>query len=145
MAKQLRKKTLLICIGIVFVASTAGFPKSAKRGNQNRTNLHVEVTGLKKGNGRGQAAAVVGADILVRSLARDQDFSETSQTNSQGVASVAEVPFGTTLIQVTAQGWKNSGDRYELNRRDQTIKIQLKEAEEAAPSPSPTPSGTPLS
>jgi hypothetical protein len=144
MAKQLRKKALVICIGLVFLASTAGFSKSAKRGNQNRTNLHVEVTGLRRVNGRGQAAAVVGADILVRSLARDQDFSETSQTNSQGIASVAEVPYGTTLIQVTAAGWKNSGDRYELNRKDQTIKIQLQEAEEAAPSPTPTPSGTPL-
>jgi hypothetical protein len=144
MAKQLRKKALVICIGFVFVAAIGVYPRSSTRGNQNRTNLHVEVTGLKKVNGRGQAAAVVGADILVRSLARDQDFSETSQTNSQGIASVAEVPYGATLIQVTAPGWKNSGDHYELNRRDQTIKIQLKEAEETAPSPSPTPSGTPL-
>ena len=144
MTKQLRKQTLVICIGLVFVASIGASPKPSKRGNQNRANLHVEVTGLKKVNGRSQAAAVVGADILVRSLARDQDFSETSQTNSQGVASVADVPYGTTLIQVTAQGWKNSGDRYELNRRDQTIKIQLKEIEEARPSPTPTPSGTPL-
>lgn len=143
MAKQLRKQTLLICIGLVLVASIGVFPKP-KKGNQNRTNLHVEVTGLKKVNGRNQAAAVVGADIMVRSLARDQDFSETSQTNSQGFASVADVPFGTTLIQVTASGWKNSGDRYELNRKDQTIKIQLKEVEEASPSPTPTPSGTPL-
>jgi hypothetical protein len=143
MAKQLRKKTLLICIGLVFVVSTAGFPKSFERGKQNRTNLHVEVTG-KKGNGRGQAAAIVGADILVRSLANDQDFSETSQTHSQGVATVADVPYGTTLIQVTAPGWQNSGNRYELNRKDQTIKIQLQEVEEARPSPTPTPSGTPL-
>ena len=141
MAKQLRKKTLLICIGLVFVVSTAGFPRSFERGKQNRTNLHVEVTG-KKANGRGPA--VVGADILVRSLASDQDFSETSQTNAQGVASVADVPYGTTLIQVTAQGWKNSGNRYELNKKDQTIRIQLQEVEEARPSPTPTPSGTPL-
>ena len=86
----------------------------------------------------------MGADILVRSLASDQDFQETSQTNAQGVASVADVPYGTTLIQVTAQGWKNSGNRYDLNKRDQTIKIQLQEVEEARPSPTPTPSGTPL-
>ena len=142
MAKQLRKKALLICIGLVFVVSTAGFPRSFGREKQNRTNLHVEVTG-KKANGRGQAA-IVGADILVRSLASDQDFQETSQTNAQGVASVADVPYGTTLIQVTAQGWKNSGNRYELNKRDQTIKIQLQEVEEARPSPTPAPSGTPL-
>src|SRR5438270_12505494 len=107
MAKQMRKKALLICSGLVFLASIGVFPKSSERGNQNRTNLHVEVTGLGSDNGRSQAP-IVGAEVLVKSLARDQDFEETSQSNSQGVASVADVPFGSTLIQVTAQGWKSS-------------------------------------
>jgi hypothetical protein len=145
MAKQLRKKALLICLGLVFLAAIGVFPKSLARAKQNRTNLHIEVTGLKRVNGRDQAAGVAGANVLVKALATDQEFEETSATNSQGVANVADVPYGTTLVQVTAQGWKNSGNRYELNRRDQTIQIQLKEAEEAAPSPSPTPSGSPLS
>ena len=144
MAKQLRKKALLICLGSVFLAAIGVFPRSFARAKQNRTNLHIEVTGLKSVNGRDQAAGVAGAKVLVKALAADQEFEETSATNSQGVASVADVPYGTTLIQVTAQGWKNSGNRYELNKRDQTIKVQLKEAEEAAPSPSPTPSGSPL-
>ena len=140
MAKQLRKKAFLICTGLVFLASIGVFPKSSERRHQNRANLHVEVTGPR----RSGQAAVVGAEVLIKSLARGQDFEETSKTDSQGVASVADVPFGSTLIQVTAQGWKNSGDRYELNRKDQTIKIQLTAAEEERPTPSPTPSGTPL-
>ena len=136
MRRQLRKRALLICTGIMFLLPLATFSRVVERRNKSFTKLRVVVTG-----GR-QSVPVVGADVLVKSLAEGEAFEDTVPTDSQGVANVSEVPLGTVLIQVTALGWTTSTGQYELNKKEQTIPIQLKEVEEK-PTPTPTPPPTP--
>lgn len=139
MTNHLRKNGLFICIGIVSLLPLAVFPKVPERGIQSRTNLHVVVTGLKQVAGIKQALPVVGAMVLVTSQAANHGFEETAPTDAQGIAIFSDVPHGTVTVQITASGWVTYGGPHQLNKRDQTINIQLQEAAGTTPSPTPTP------
>jgi len=132
-------RALSIGVSLFFLMYIDVVPKMAETSNQARTNLQVVVTGIRKVAGRNQTGPVVGAQVLVKSEVQDEDFEVS--TDSQGVANVSNVPRGSVLIQVTAQGWISAGMRHELTKKEQTVKIEMK-AEEG-PSPSPTPSTTP--
>ncbi len=146
--KELLRTSRAFPIGVVLLAltSSAVVPGTADTANQARTNLQVVVTGTRKVAGSNQTQSVVGAQVLVRSEMRDEDFEETLSTDTHGVANVSNVPRGPVLIQVTAQGWINAGVRQELTKKDETIKIVLTTEEVASPSspsPSPSPSTSP--
>jgi len=121
---------MVVLLQIVLVSRASG------EGNQNLTKLRVTVTGNKSG-----AKPVAGADVLVRS--QTGEFEETAKTDPQGNADISDVPFGKTLIQVTAPGWNNHGQTHELNKKEQTIQVQLTSAGEENPTPTPTPTSTP--
>ena len=128
----------IICLGggLIFCLTIAVRLTASAR-QTNFTKLRITVSGKKSGSD----VSVAGADVLVRSS--NGDFEANPTTDASGVASVSDVPFGKVLIQVTAAGWKTFGHTYDLNKKEQTVAIDLKPAEGAAPSPSPTPEATP--
>jgi hypothetical protein len=140
MPKKIWKIARLISPGLIILLTIAARPGAAERTIQNRANLRIVVSGQKSSTN--QPAPIAGADVLVRS--DDGSFLVNPPTDSQGVASASDVPFGKTLIQVTMPGWITDGQTYELNQKEQTIEIKLKPSEGApTPTPTPTPTATP--
>ena len=137
MAKRMANKALLISAAMVVLLPIVLIPRASRKGNQNHTKLRVTVTGNKSGT----TQPVAGADVLVRS--NTGEFEETARTNSQGNADISDVPFGKTLIQVTAPGWNNHGHTHELNKKEQTIQVQLTSTAQESPTPTPTATPTP--
>ena len=135
MARKSGKIILLVSLGLIVLLIIAARPPATEGTTQNRARLRILVSGERSGSH--QSEPIAGADVLVRS--DDGNFMVTPTTDSQGMASATEVPFGKTLIQVTAQGWTTDGHSYDLNRREQTIAIKLKPSQEATPTPSPSP------
>jgi hypothetical protein len=138
MARKAVTKTILIGAGLVAlltiaVSLKASVPRNQNQ-NQNQTRLRITVNGKRSG----QTKSVANADILLK--ANNGNFEANPSTDSQGVANIAQVPFGKVIIQVTAAGWKTFGHSYDLNKREQTITIELKPAQEPTPTPTPTPS-----
>ncbi|MGZ8843470.1 MAG: hypothetical protein ACXW18_07395 [Pyrinomonadaceae bacterium] len=136
MARKALTKTVLIGAGLaalltIAVSLEASVPRNQ---NQNQTKLRITVNGKRSG----QSRSVEGADILLK--ANNGNFEANPSTDSQGIANISQVPFGKVVIQVTAVGWRTFGHTYDLNRREQTITIELKPAAEPTPTPTPTPS-----
>lgn len=84
-----------------------------------RTRLQIEVTAGDP------LEPVKNAEVFVTSESDNFTFEETVTTNRQGVARLSGVPRGRVLIQVTAKGCKNFGNRYDLDQESQTIQIKL--------------------
>jgi hypothetical protein len=131
-------KIILVSLGLIILLVIAARPP-ATEGTQNRATLSIIISGQRLGSH--QSEPIAGADVLVRS--DDGSFQVTPTTDDQGMANAAEVPFGRTLIQVTAQGWMTDGQSYDLKRREQTISISLKSSQGAEATPTPSPSPTP--
>ena len=114
-------------IGLLFAATTLllGFaalpqePEKKAKEKKETTNLRIEVTG----GGSEKPVAGAQVDVYVESEPEGESYNTT--TNDAGVAKVSKVPRGKALIQVTADGWKTFGQRYELTKEEQTIKIVL--------------------
>ena len=142
--KEVLWSSRAVLIGVVLLAltSTEVVLGTAETANQARTNLQVVVTGIRKVGASNQTQAVAGAQVLVKSELRDQEFNETLSTDPQGIAHIANVPRGPVLIQVTAQGWITGGIRPVLSKKDETVRMVLT-AEAASPSPTPPPSPSP--
>jgi hypothetical protein len=123
-----------ICLILLFlpVAGSSQEPSpspSPRQTRERRGRLHVVVTG--------GARPVSGADVMVRS--GDGDFSESTNTNSQGAAAMSNVPFGSIKVQVAAQGWKTSGRQYDF-KEGTSIQVNLEpDQREKPPEGSPTP------
>jgi len=133
MARKALNKRILICAGLmVLLALSASLRASVV---QNKTKLRITVSG-KKSDG---SMSIAGADVLLRST--DGVFEANPSTDSKGVANVSQVPYGKVLIQVTAAGWKTFGQFYDLNRKEQTIPVELEPSPQ--PTPTPKPSETP--
>jgi hypothetical protein len=122
----------IVLIAVLLVLRAAGWSQdSPKPVKEKKAMLHVTVTGGNK------AQAVRGADVIVRS--GDGAFAEITNTNAQGAASISNVPFGSIMLQVAAQGWKTSGRHLDF-KKEEFIQIKLEsEQKEAEPAPSPTP------
>jgi hypothetical protein len=60
-----------------------------------------------------------------RKFAKDEKNEQNWKTNREGVVKAPGIPRGKVLIQVIAQGWKTFGQWYDIDREEQTIKIQL--------------------
>lgn len=138
MAKRMANKVLLISAAMLVLLPIVLIRRASGHGNQNFTKLRVTVTGNKSG----ASQPVAGADVLVRS--NTGEFEETAKTDPQGNADISDVPFGKTLIQVTAQGWNNHGHTHELKKKEQTIQVQLTSTAQESPTPTPTPTPTPF-
>lgn len=136
MNTRLLQPRLLLGAGLMMVVVIAASLHAAvlSSQNQNQTKLRISVSGKKAG----QSASIAGADILLRS--GDGDFEANPTTDGQGVANISAVPFGKVLIQVTAAGWKTFGHNYDLNKKEQSIVIELKPAQEPPARPTPTAS-----
>lgn len=141
MARKALTKTVLIGAGLaalltIAVSLEASVPRNQNL-NQNQTKLRITVNGKRSG----QSRSVAGADILLK--ANNGNFEANPSTDAQGIANISQVPFGKVIIQVTAAGWKTFGHTYDLNRREQTITIELKPASEPTPTPTPAPTSSP--
>ena len=136
MARRLNRAIVMGAGAVLLLAIAASLRASVPQ-NQNQTKLRITVNGKKSG----QSLSVAGADVLLRTS--DGDFEANPTTDAQGIANISQVPFGRVLIQVTAAGWKTFGHTYELNKREQTITIELKPAQEPTPTPRPAPTSSP--
>jgi len=120
MPRQLAKTIALFSAAGMLLLPLALFPQEPEKKAKEKketTNLRIQVTGGEHDK------PVAGADVYVESETEEESFNAT--TNDAGVARVSKVPRGKVLIQVTADGWKTFGKKYELNREEQTIKIVL--------------------
>ncbi len=130
MARSALNKRILIGAGLVVLLTISASLRASVV--QNKTKLRITVSGKKSD----KTISIAGADVLVRS--NDGGFEANPPTDSKGIANVSEVPYGKVLIQVNAAGWKTFGQFYDLNRKEQTIPVELELA--APPTPTPTPS-----
>jgi len=135
MARKSGKIILLVSLGLIVLLIIVARPPATEGTTQNRAKLRIMISGQRSGSH--QSEPIDGADVLV--MSDDGSFQATPTTDSQGTANAADVPFGKTLIQVTAQSWITDGHSYDLNKKEQTIAIKLKPSQEAAPTPTPTP------
>ncbi|HXM48503.1 MAG TPA: carboxypeptidase-like regulatory domain-containing protein [Pyrinomonadaceae bacterium] len=135
MARKSGKIILLVSLGLIILLIIVARPPATEGTTQNRAKLRIMISGQRSGSH--QSEPIDGADVLV--MSNDGGFQATPTTDSQGTANAVDVPFGKTLIQVTAQGWITDGHSYDLNQKEQTIAIKLKPSQEAAPTPTPTP------
>lgn len=120
-----------ICLMLLFLpaASFSQDTAAPRPARERKGRLRLVVTGGSN--------PLKGADVIVRS--GDGEFSENTNTNAQGAANMANVPFGLIIVQVTAQGWKTSGRQYEF-KEGGSIQVNLeRDQRERLPEASPTP------
>lgn len=130
MARRALNKRILIGAGLVVLLTISASLRATVV--QNKTKLRITVSGKRSD----KTISIAGADVLVRS--NDGGFEATPPTDSKGIANVSEVPYGKVLIQVTAAGWVTFGRFYDLNKKEQTIPVELEPSQQPTPTPKPT-------
>jgi Carboxypeptidase regulatory-like domain len=137
MTNSLRAGIVSTCLILLLLPATSSSQEMSapKPPRERKGRLHLTVTGGDR------SKPVSGADVIVRS--GDGGFSEITNTNSQGAANLANVPFGLIRVQIAAQGWKTSGGQYEF-KEGRSIQVNLEREQQERPrDPSPTPSAQP--
>ena len=90
------------------------------------TRLQITVTNL---NGKPiDRASVIVRFVKGRSvskLGKKMITSWQTRTNQEGWTKVPELPQGTVLIQVIANGYQTFGQQYEIDEEDKSIQIKL--------------------
>jgi len=81
--------------------------------------LQIKVTDKKGGS------AIDNADVLVKWGEGQESDSGSAITNSRGIARVKDVPRGTVVIRVIANGYKTAAPKIDLKKEQQPIKIEL--------------------
>jgi len=116
---------LALCFAAL-AASAAGTARGQSRPNSKnaRTNLRIVVTG---GNDN---QPVANASVYLRFtetrfLRKAKKVELDLKTNHEGVAVMRDLPRAEVVIQVVATGWKSFGQRFKLDRDEQTIPIKL--------------------
>lgn len=123
--------SIVLVVLLLVLPGTVSSQDPPKPNREKKAMLHVVVTG---GN---NAKPVGGADVIVRS--GDGEFAEITSTNAQGAARLSNVPFGSIMVRVAAQGWKTSGRQLDF-QKEGSIEVKLEsEQREIVPTPSPTP------
>lgn len=118
---------LLLALAVIFlptVLSAQSGDKSAKEKPQGTTKLRIEVTAGEQGDPVDSASVYV-RFTEDRKLRKDKKTEQNWKTNKDGVVKVPDLPRGSIMIQVIAQGWKTFGQWYDLDQDEQTIKIRL--------------------
>jgi|GEM_PF-1564978 hypothetical protein len=96
-----------------------------KREEKDRTTtLKVVVTGGDN-NEPVENASVYIRYRETRFLRKDRQIELNLKTNREGVVQMPDLPRGTVLIQVVAEGWNTFGHYYTLDQDRQTIQIHL--------------------
>ncbi len=122
-------KKRMVCAGLILLVLL--LPSSVSPQNRERRGrLRVTVVGGPN------SAPINGAEVMVKSTAAARSFAESAPTNSNGVASISEVPFGPVVIQATARGWRPSGDQLLLAAEKLNVVIRL---EQVGPGTEPSP------
>ncbi len=103
----------------------AGQKDQKKKDDAERTTtLKIVVTGGDK-NQPVENASVYIRYREARFLRKDRQIELNLKTNREGVAQMPDLPRGTVLIQVVAEGWNTFGHYYTLDQDRQTIQIHL--------------------
>lgn len=124
-----------VCSGLLVLAfATAVFSQepSPQPSKPKKGRLHVAVTSNENNQPIG------GADVIVRCA--EADFEESTRTDSQGIANIANVPYGNLIIQILMRGYKNWGGQVDF-KTERPVSVKLEP--DAKPQPSPKPSATP--
>jgi Carboxypeptidase regulatory-like domain len=113
--------TLILCLVPLTVLSqdetTAPEPKATDK--PELIEVQLKVTDKKTGD------AVDNADVLVRWGEGDGADSENAVTNSKGIARLKNVPRGSVMVRVIANGYRATAPSVDLKDRKQPIKIEL--------------------
>jgi len=120
---------------VLFVAGTLLSQEPARSPEKQKGRLRVAVTSSENNQ------PISGADVLVRRP--DGTFEESTKTDSQGVANIANVPYGNLVIQTLARGYKNWGAQVDF-KTEKAVAVKLDPDEKPKPSPTPTPRSSPL-
>src|SRR5262245_60097373 len=126
MTEQLAKKTMVISAAVALLLPHTLFSQTdtqprKKVQKSGYTKLLVEVTEESE-----PAEPVGGANIRAKSEEVGAEFDMETSTNSNGNATIPDVPQGKVFIQVIANGYETYGKRYELSQDKLTIKVSLK-------------------
>jgi hypothetical protein len=139
MTRHLTKHTLLICAAALLLFPPQPIfpqepepPPTTKKEKKEKDKekkalvctLRIEVTSGDS------AEPVEGADVFVKSEAPDTTFQQAVRTNNRGLANLPGVPRGPVLVQVTARGFRNFGDRFELTQEKETKQVSLERVDD---------------
>lgn len=103
--------------------SSAPAPPAEKEKDKT-TTLKIVVTGGEKDQ------PVENASVYIRYrearfLRKDRQIELNLKTNREGVAVMPDLPRGTVLIQVVAEGWNTYGHYFVLDQAQQVVRIHL--------------------
>lgn len=124
------RRGLVILAALVLLLPIATFyqSKSEAEGKAGKhsgsTKLRIQVTAGEKDHPVENASVYV-KYVQERTLAKAKKIEMNVKTNRDGIAKVPDIPRGTVLIQVIAEGWKTFGRWYDLESEEQTVKIHL--------------------
>ena len=124
----------LACVGAVFAQNGSQPPTTAAPTGRDpdspsgSVKLRIIVTN-PKGDPVANASVYVryytgGSGLMHHDQLQELDF----KTNQDGSVKVPPVPQGKIQVQVIAQGWHTFGEWYEIEKDEQAVNIQLKEA-----------------
>jgi carboxypeptidase family protein len=131
MWKRLKKRliwsTVILCVVPRVVLPSQEEAKTPKK--PQLIEVQIKVTDKKDGS------AIDNADVLVKWGEGEESDSGSAITNSKGIAKVKDVPRGSVVIRVIANGYKTAAPKIDLKKEGQPIKIELeKETQDECPS-----------
>jgi hypothetical protein len=109
--------TVILCVVPRAVLPSQEEAKTAKK--PQLIELQIKVTDKKNGS------AIDNADVLVKWGEGQESDSGSAITNSKGIAKVKDVPRGSVVIRVIANGYKTAAPKIDLKKEGQPIKIEL--------------------
>ena len=131
MHKEICRSFIVLC-SLFIVIPTIIYSEKSKEDNKPQTaptietiQLRIEVTGGK------DTTPVRGATVYIEWYEDGQTLSKEGITNRKGIAGPYTVPKGEVFIQITTNDdkWLTNGGSYHLKEREQTISVNLKEAD----------------
>jgi Carboxypeptidase regulatory-like domain len=120
---------------VLLLAGTLLSQEPPRAPREQKGRLRVTVTSTENNE------PIAGADVSVR--LPDGSFEDSTKTDSQGVANIANVPYGNLVIQTYARGYKNWGGHVDF-KNEKLVPVKLEPNEKPKPTPTPTPTSSPL-
>jgi len=120
---MVRMKRAIAVVGIVLAMSLAVIAADDEKYSE------VKVTVLREASGK----PVRNASVVVLRLNKEgkqERWGMQLKTDSEGNASLHDVPYGKVRVQVIARGLQTFGEDYEINSPEQELVIKLKPPQE---------------
>jgi len=125
----------LLCLIIPAISSSQEATKSAKK--PELIELQVKVADKKEGS------PIDDADVKVMWGQGHESGSGDGITNANGIARIKNVPRGTVVIRVIANGYRTVAPSVDLNTGEQPVKIQMEKEPKSKDKDQEPPPGEP--